>query len=453
MWTLLLVPSILIGVIAYYLYSFIFIAYDKHNFPTDGYFGPGAPKPDDETIYPFSINVSDAQIEDLKSRLRNSRVTHSDLEDTKAFEFGLSRKALDDFRNYWLNEYDWRVHEKKLNEFSHFKTQIEGIDLHFVHQEADKTKYKKVLTILLAHGWPGSVYEFSKIIPILVDPKANGIESDLAFNVVAPSTPNYGWSGPTHKTGMNTGAAARIFSKLMKRLNYSKYVVQGGDWGSYIVSNLGRLYPDNVIGVHLNMIRSLRRDVIFQQILCSIFPSLLKGEPLQNYTFMSTIKFYLLSGGYFHIQATEPDTLGVGLTDSPVGLLSWLMTIYYKGTDLRLMETPDYEEIFKKHGKDELFTAISIYWFNGNILNSVRTYKENVGNTELENLQRTYIPVPTAYAALELDAVPAVPKRVADIIGNIVQYSYVPDLGHFACLEGPKRMAKDIFKFAKLLTK
>ncbi|CAD5232566.1 unnamed protein product [Bursaphelenchus xylophilus] len=449
-WKLLITATAFAG-LALLTYNYITTEPEKVNWPTTGYFGPGKPQQDDENIHPFRIQVPDAAIQDLKNRLKQVRVTHEDLEDIHNFEYGFSKKALNIYKSYWLNEYDWRVHEKKLNEFSHFKTQIEGINLHFIHQKAVQNKYKNVIPLLMSHGWPGSVHEFSKIIPILLDPKAHGIESDFAFNVVTPSIPGFGWSSAAAKSGMNAGAVARIFHKLMLRLGYNKYAVQGGDWGSTIVSNMARLYPNNVVGCHLNTFVSSRKDVLLQSILVTVAPGFfLHEEPMKDYNFFKTLKFVIIRGGYFHLQATTPDTIGIGLNDSPIGLLAWMLEKYITGTNTKFSKSENPEEIVKKISKEDLLTAVSLYWFNGNMLQSARFYKENM-NSELMQLQRQFISVPTGYASLGNDAVPAVPQRVIETAVNLTHYTFVPDLGHFAALEGPKVLAKDIFSFVEEL--
>ncbi|CAD5223013.1 unnamed protein product [Bursaphelenchus okinawaensis] len=442
----LILTSVLIAITSLYVYNRITAEPEKVNWPKAGYFGPGKPKPDDEKVYPFKIQVPEAAIKDLSSRLKNVKISHDDLEDAVGMTYGFTKKLLHVFKDYWLNNYNWRAEEEKLNKLSHFKTEIEGINLHFIHQKSDK--YKKVLPLLLSHGWPGSVHEFSKIIPILIDPKSHGIQSEYAFNVVVPSIPGYGWSSASAKTGMNAGAVARIFHKLMIRLGYNKYLVQGGDWGSVIVANMARLYPEHVTGCHLNMFSSFRPDSLLQSLLITVAPGyFLHEESLKDYNIFKTLKFMIINGGYFHIQATTPDTLGIGLNDSPIGLLAWTVEKYILATNLKYAQNPDLKEITKRISMDHLLTAVSLYWFNGNMLQATRLYKENTHSAELMQLHKQYISVPTGYAAVENDAVPAVPKRVIETAVNLTHYSFIPDLGHFFALEGPKQLAMDVFKF------
>uniref|UniRef100_A0AC34RAG9 Epoxide hydrolase n=2 Tax=Panagrolaimus sp. JU765 TaxID=591449 RepID=A0AC34RAG9_9BILA len=300
-------------------------------FPKNGYFGPGNPKPDDPTISPFKINVSDELLDDLKNRLKNTRIGHEQLEDVpdftydvQDFTYGFNLKTLEKFKTYWLEKYDWRKAEQQLNNFPQFMTQIEGLKIHFIHAKPAK-KYSKVIPLLMVHGWPGNVYEFYKIIPMLTNPNSFLDEKvDFAFEVIAPSIPGYGWSEASHKAGLDQIATARIFNKLMTdRLKFKKYMVQGGDWGSLVVSNIGRMYPENIYGVHVNMAFDMSTKGFILQMIGSYFPSLVfKDKESATFSMKNFLFEFIKEGGYMHIQATKPDTVGVGLNDSPIGLMT-----------------------------------------------------------------------------------------------------------------------------------
>uniref|UniRef100_A0A915CL55 Transmembrane protein 258 n=1 Tax=Ditylenchus dipsaci TaxID=166011 RepID=A0A915CL55_9BILA len=202
-------------------------------FPTDGYFGSGSKRKDNPAITPFKVQVSNDSIVDLQSRLQASRIGHQQLEDVNSFEYGMNLVTLNSFKDYWLNNFDWRKQEELLNAYPQFTTEIEGLKIHFIYAKPPQSsKYKKVIPLLLVHGWPGNVFEFYKIIPMLVDPQKHFKGNfDYAFEVVAPSIPGYGWSEQPHKQGFSQMATARVFNKLMvDRLNFPKYLAQGGDW-------------------------------------------------------------------------------------------------------------------------------------------------------------------------------------------------------------------------------
>ncbi|KAH7723774.1 Protein W01A11.1 [Aphelenchoides avenae] len=213
----------------------------------NGYYGPGSPKPDDVSIKPFKIHVPDETLQDLKLRLKHARIGHQPLDDVDDFEYGFNLKTLQKFRDYWSSKYDWRKWEKVLNKHPQFTTEIAGLKIHFIHAKPPAGKYKTVVPLLIVHGWPGNVFEFYKAIPMLTDPAAyiKNAGNELAFEVVAPSIPGFGWSDQPAKKGCDQVATAHIFNKLMtKRLGFRKYVAQGGDWGSIITADVARLYPE-----------------------------------------------------------------------------------------------------------------------------------------------------------------------------------------------------------------
>ena len=421
-------------------------------FPKDGYFGQGNKKPDDTSIKPFKINVPNEILEDLKNRIKRARIGHLQLEDVPDFSYGFNLKTLNNFKDYWLEKYDWRKWEAQLNKFNQFTTQIEGLKIHFIHAKPPEKKYSKVIPLLIVHGWPGNVFEFYKIIPILTDPNSFLKEkSDFAFEVVAPSIPGYGWSEASHKAGLDQISTARIFNKLMtERLKFKKYLVQGGDWGSLVVSNIGRMFPENIYGVHLNMAfipRNLKTTLL--QIFGSYFPTLVwKDREFDSYSVKKMFIEIIKETGYMHIQSTKPDTIGVGLNDSPIGLMTYILEKFSTWTNPSFRDLPD-GGLEKKFTKDELLTIIMIYWVNGNILPSQRYYKEFFSHLERFDFANSFIRAPVGVASFPHDLGIRTPREICETVYNVTHYTLMKDGGHFAAFEMPKELAEDVFTFMK----
>ncbi|KAI6237897.1 Epoxide hydrolase [Aphelenchoides besseyi] len=443
-----------LAIFVYGLYANLSKPTKKYVPPASGYYGRGAEKPDDPAIKPFKINVPEETLKDLKDRLRNSRIGHEQLEDAKDFSYGFNLKTLLEFKDHWLNKYDWRKYEAILNGFPQYKTQIEGLQIHFLHVKPDTKRYKKTVPLLLVHGWPGNVFEFYKIIPMLVDPQNHGINSDLAFEVIAPSIPGYGWSEAAHKRGLSTVSTARIFNKLMTdRLKIKRYFAQGGDWGSAITSNIARFYPENLYGLHLNMlISNLNLPTrLFKMIFGSYFPSLVWSQPeYAQFSLSAILVKAIKESGYMHLQATKPDTAGVSLNDSPIGLLAYIGEKFSGWTNdlFESMESGGLEERFTK---DEILTIITIYWVNQNILPSQRFYREFFANSEIRESTDQYISVPTGFTAFPHDLISPPPVELVRLSVNLTHYKMERDGGHFAAFEVPKILAREVFAFAKKL--
>ncbi|KAL3998370.1 Epoxide hydrolase N terminus family protein [Acanthocheilonema viteae] len=440
---------------------FVFIAYTIYivskNFSTirsshtaaDGWFGHGEKRTDDERIIPFKINVSMEAIQDLKSRLKNARISYEPLEDCNDFSYGFNGKYLKHVANYWLNKYNWKYHEGIINSLPQFVTEVEGLKIHFIHAKPVKDNYKVVIPLLILHGWPGNVFEFFKIIPILLDP-VQQISSDInvAFEVIAPSIPGFGWSTAPMKKGFNPEVAARIFNKLMIRLGFSRYLLQGGDWGRSIASDIAFYYPKNVIGLHLNMAIALTWKALLYSTIGIIAPRLVySSKTFHQQVASAFIKDLLEETGYMHIQATKPDTVGAALSDSPIGLAAYILEKFSYGTNTTYRSFHD-GGLTKKFTLDELLTIVSIYWFNGNMVNAMRLYKEYFQNSS-RNFNR-YISSPTGYAVFPEDVIKQSEEAVRTMY-NLTHYKEIERGGHFAALEEPKLLAADIIKFVKTI--
>ncbi|XP_069708661.1 epoxide hydrolase 1-like isoform X1 [Phaenicophaeus curvirostris] len=424
----------------------------------DGWWGSGE-RPlkgkEDESIRPFKIETSDKEIEDLHRRLEQARYTPP-LEGA-AFHYGFNSSCLRKVVAYWRNQFDWHKQVEVLNKYPHFQTTIEGIDIHFIHVKPSYVPHgRAVQPLLMVHGWPGSFYEFYKIIPLLTEPARHGLDGgDVVFEVICPSIPGYGFSEAPHQKGFDSIAAARIFHKLMNRLGFKQYYLQGGDWGSRITTNMAQMLPQSVKGLHLNLIfigrLGLRR--IISVMLGAYIPwlvGLTREDVRRVYPFIQKNIYNLLQeSGYLHIQATKPDTAGCGLNDSPVGLAAYVLEKFSTWTDRSFLHKDD-GGLESKYSLDELLTNVMIYWVTSSIVPSMRFYKENFSRDPgLTADSRVGVYVPTGIAAFPQELAHTPRTWAKETFKNIVTYSYMPRGGHFAAFEEPELLARDIMHFVR----
>ncbi|XP_074659741.1 epoxide hydrolase 1-like [Tubulanus polymorphus] len=414
-----------------------------------GYWGRDRTKPklDDEKITQIKITFSDDRLNDLKSRLAQTYFFES-LENNN-FNYGFRNEKLREVVKYWNEIFDWRKQEKMLNSYNHFKTQIEGISVHFVHIKSKPKAGQTAIPLMMVHGWPGSFYEFYKTIPLLLT-QANE-STDYVFDIVLPSIPGYGYSEAPHQKGFDASDAARVLQNLMKRLGYERFYIQGGDWGSIIVTNMAAMYPDSVKGIHTNMHGgAFSTASVVRQVITWLFPSLVLGPEEPAY---SSIFSRLPEMGYAIIQATKPDTVGAALVDSPAGLAAYILEKFSSWTN---MDNRDHEDgrVTQKFTMDELLTNIMIYWTSGNITPSLRFYKEYIlsltgdsAGSTVKDWLHVPVTVPAAFASFpnEFIHTPIYVTKLKFI--NLIQVSYMPRGGHFAAFEEPKLVADDVRKF------
>ncbi|KAM4607510.1 epoxide hydrolase 1 [Polymixia lowei] len=418
----------------------------------EGWWGAGdKPLKEDEKIYPFEVQTSDKEIEDLHERIDRTR--YSDTLENVCFHYGFNSTYLKEVVSYWRHQFDWKKQVAVLNKYPHFKTKIEGLDVHFIHVRPSHREGQRVLPLMLVHGWPGSFFEFYKILPLLTD-----TQNGLAFEVICPSIPGYGFSEAPHKQGFDTLAAARVFLTLMERLGFSQFYLQGGDWGSLITTNMAQKKPQSVKGLHLNMFTSRRGFKVLLSMLIGPYLPFLVGFTREDvrrlFPFMEKNIYEILrETGYFHIQATKPDTAGCGLNDSPVGLAAYILEKFSTWTDLKNRDLVD-GGLERKFSLDDLLTNVMIYWTTGSIVSSMRFYKENL-KTNIDNRvdSRTGIFVPTGLAAFpgELMHCPLSWAKIR--FRNIQSYSYMSRGGHFAAFEEPQLLANDFIQFVKKVEK
>jgi pimeloyl-ACP methyl ester carboxylesterase len=379
-------------------------------------------------IRPFTIAITDEALLDLKNRL--SMVRWPKALDDASWEDGTSLTFLHRLLDQWKNRFNWRAEEARLNHLPQFMGSVDGTDIHFIHQ---KGVGPEPLPLILTHGWPGSFTEFERILPLLTNPGAYGGDPADAFDVVVPSLPGYGFSSAPVESGVGSRDIAGLWHELMTSLGYERFGAQGGDIGSGVSTWLARLFPDKVLGVHLNYVSAGFR------------PTLPPGEELaeeERAYQMSVASWAASEGAYSAMHSTKPQTLAFALSDSPVGLAAWISEKFRAWTDC----DGDLEGILSL---DTILTDISIYWFGGNLNASLRLYKEN----RLDPLifapnERLTPPLGIAHFPKEL---PIPPRSWVERVANVTRWSEMPAGGHFAALEQPDLLANEIREFFRPL--
>ena len=372
---------------------------------------------------PFTIHIADDLLADLHSRLE--RVRWPDEIPGANWQYGTDLTYLRTLVEYWRDQYDWRRHETHLNEFQQFTAQLADIDLHFIHQPGVGPQ---PLPLLLLHGWPGSVWEFHKVLPLLTDPARFGGDAEDAFTVVAPSLPGYGFSYRPQQPRFDRVAMADVFATLMTEvLGYTRYSVQGGDIGAGVAARLAAAYPDQLHGIHLNFLSLLRE------------PGASGTPTAEESQYLERVEYWLAEEtGYQWIQGTKPQTLSYGLTDSPVGLAAWIVEKFRSWSDCG----GEVEQCFTK---DELLTAIMLYWATGAINTSFWPYYSR-RHGDWDAAANPRIEVPTAYIDFPCEIIRP-PRSMAEQVYNIQRWTAMDHGGHFAALEQPDALVADIRAF------
>lgn len=380
-----------------------------------------------EPIRPFTIAIPDSAIEDLQRRLEATRFP--DQIPGTGWDYGTDTAYLKELVEYWREDFDWRAQERALNAFNQFVTPIDGVDVHFIHQ---RSPHPDAMPLLLTHGWPGSIVEFRKIIEPLTRPELYGGSAADAFHVVAPSLPGFGFSSKPTVIGYNPERMAHTLAALMDRLGYSRYGVQGGDWGAIINRILSFHYPEQVIGLHSNFV--LASPPTDAEVRARV--------PENDLALREARQAYMADEvGYQQIQGTKPQSLGVALNDSPAGLAAWIVEKFHGWSDL----DPDAANPLEtKFSKDEMLTNISLYWFTGSITSSARIYYESRNFPARETLG--FVSVPTAGAVFPKE-IYITPRLWAEAQYNIVRWTLMPRGGHFAAMEETELLLEDIREF------
>jgi pimeloyl-ACP methyl ester carboxylesterase len=372
---------------------------------------------------PFSLRVPDDVLVDLRARL--ARVRWPDEVPGAGWGYGTDLGYMRELVDYWRERYDWRLHEARLNALPQFTVPIGDVDLHFVRAEGAGPA---PLPLLLSHGWPGSIWEFHRLIPLLTDPGAHGADPADAFTVVAPSLPGYAFSFRPDQPRLGIAEIADVFARLMTDvLGHRRYGAQGGDWGAFVTARLGLRHPDRLVGIHVTLLGA-RRDRAASAETTEEEKAYL--EERRRWEREET--------GYQWIQGTKPQTLAYGLTDSPVGLAAWIVEKFRTWSDSG-------GDVERRFSKDVLLTNIMLYWITGAINSSFWPYYA-IRHAPWPLPEGQRVEVPTAYASFPREILHP-PRAWAERAYNIRRWTTMPAGGHFAALEEPEALAADIRAF------
>ena len=381
---------------------------------------------EDRSIRPYAVQVSEAELDDLRRRIAATR--WADRETVPDRSQGVQLQKLQELVRYWGTDYDWRKVESKLNALPQFITHIDGLDIHFIHV---RSRHPNALPIIVTHGWPGSVIEQLKIIGPLTDPTAHGAGAQDAFDVVIPSMPGYGFSGKPTGTGWNPDRIARAWAELMHRLGYTRYVAQGGDWGSPVSSAMARQAPPGLLGIHINLPATVPADVAAA--LASGGPPPAGLSEKERTAFDSLDTFYKMRRAYAAMMGTRPQVIGQALTDSPAGLAAFMYD-YNNGEPERLLT------------KDDFLDNVTLYWLTNSATSSARLYWETSGQSVLlAAAQKTAeISLPVAITVFPEEVYRAPEAWARRAYRNLIYFNEVDKGGHFAAWEQPELFATEL---------
>jgi pimeloyl-ACP methyl ester carboxylesterase len=384
-------------------------------------------------IRPFSVQVPEAALVDLRRRIATTR--WPDKETVNDRSQGVQLAELRELVRYWGTDYDWRKAEAKLNALPQFTTNIDAVDIHFIHV---RSRHANALPLIVTHGWPGSVIEQLKIIAPLTDPTAHGGSAEDAFDVVIPSLPGYGFSGRPTGTGWDPDRIARAWAQLMQRLGYTRYVAQGGDWGTPISSAMARQAPAGLLGIHINLPATVPPEVA----------AALGGGPVpaglseKERAVLDALMTYGKSGNsaYFTMMTARPQTVGYGATDSPAGLAAWIL-VHPGFAQWR------YGDPAQSPTKDDVLDNITLYWLTNSAASAARLYWENGarGSVIVAAAQKTAeIALPVAITVFPEDVYRAPESWARRAYRNLIYFNEVDKGGHFAAWEQPALFSAEL---------
>ena len=373
-------------------------------------------------ITPFTINTPEEQLTDLRNRINNTRWAEEEC--VNDWSQGIPLTYVREIADYWANQYDWRKSEQYLNTFDHFQTNIDDLDIHFIHQ---KSPHPDAYPLIITHGWPGSIVEFHKVIQPLVDPTKHGGKAEDAFHVVCPSLPGYGFSGKPSQAGWGVEKIAETWDQLMVRLGYENYGAQGGDWGAAVTTQIGRNIG-HCDAIHINM--PIGRPT----------PESLQDPTDEEKSALEGLTYYQeWDSGYSKQQSTRPQTLGYGLVDSPVGQMAWIIEKFWSW-----MDCDGHPE--NTLTRDELLDNVMLYWLTASGASSARLYWESFGSFGGGDK----VELPTGVASFPKEIIRS-PRRWCEESYNITHWTTMPKGGHFGAFEQPELFINDLRIFFKTI--
>jgi pimeloyl-ACP methyl ester carboxylesterase len=377
-------------------------------------------------IRPFSVRVPEEALLDLRRRIAATRWPEQETVDDRSQ--GVQLKNFQEVVRYWGTDYDWRKAEAKLNALPQFITRIDGLDIHFIHV---RSKHENALPLIVTHGWPGSIIEQLKIIDPLTNPTAHAANASDAFHLVIPSMPGYGFSGKPKGKGWNPDRIARAWAELMQRLGYTRYVAQGGDWGSPVSSAMARQASAGLLGIHINLPAAVPTEIA--AVLAAGGPAPAELSDKERGAFDALDTFYKKYRAYAGMMGTRPQTIGYALTDSPVGLAAWMYD-YNNGEPERLLT------------RDEILDDVTLYWLTNSAASSARLYWETSGQSVLlsaaQKTAEISLPVAITVFPQEVYRTPETWARRA--YPNLTYFNEAGKGGHFAAWEEPELFSAEL---------
>jgi pimeloyl-ACP methyl ester carboxylesterase len=381
-------------------------------------------------IGPFHVDVPEERIDDLRRRIAATRWPDKELVADRSQ--GVQLAATQELARYWLDEYDFGRVETRLNALPQFVTQIDGVDVHFIHV---RSQHADALPLIMTHGWPGSVIEQIDTVGPLTDPTAHGGTAEDAFHLVLPSLPGYGYSSRPAELGWNLARVARAWAELMKRLGYTRYVAQGGDVGAGVTDAMAHLGPEGLIGIHTNLLVPALND-----------PAALPADGEQERAALAAIKTFQTSGnGYFVEQATRPQTIGYALLDSPISLAAWMIDhdtdAYYKIAAAFTEDKPS-----GNLTRDHILDNITLYWLTGTGASAARSYWEAYGPDApgAGEALPSDVRIPVAFTTFPGEIWRTPRSWVEKSYSNVVYFNEVDKGGHFAAWEEPELFSEEL---------
>lgn len=371
------------------------------------------------TIEPFSIAASDAELEDLTSRLQRTRLPEAETPDD--WSQGVPLAYVSEVIDYWRTDYNWREREARINAFDQFLTDVDDIGIHFVHV---RSKVPDAAPLIMTHGWPGSIVEFLKAIGPLTDPEAHGGDAADAFHLVCPSLPGYGFSDKPTQPGTGVERIADLWAKLMRQLGYERYFAQGGDWGAMVTTQIGARDPQGCMGIHVNMpIVDFSKLDLNKELSARELEALAGSKHYQDW-----------DSGYSKQQSTRPQTLGYGLVDSPAGQAAWILEKFWSWMDC----DGHPENVLTR---DELLDNVMMYWLPAAGASSARLYWESFGRGSNPQVE-----VPMAGSIFPKEIFRITEEWAATNYRNIVYWNELDKGGHFAAFEQPESFVDEVRK-------